>query len=301
LSLELFHTPETRNPNRKIPTDKALEILDDCAEMGVKAIQFTGGGEITVHPDHIKIIQHAQDVGLETSLVTNGVKLDPTSPTILALKWLRISVDAGNATDYARIRQVPEWHFRRVWENVAALVPNYEGVLGIGFVITPDSYKGVVEGAKRAEDSGVDNMRISGVTSMLLRSFYPEEVIPLIHAEIDKALADVKREDFDLIDLFSRRMAEFEQGAPKIAACHYQHFTVYIGGDLGVYRCCNVAYTTRGTAGSLKEQRFRDFIATAADSYYPFDGRGCKLCQFMGQNELIESLVAQPPMHVNFP
>jgi Fe-coproporphyrin III synthase len=44
LSNELFGTAETHNPNRKIPTPKALEIVEDCAELGVKAIQFTGGG-----------------------------------------------------------------------------------------------------------------------------------------------------------------------------------------------------------------------------------------------------------------
>ena len=47
----------TYNPNRKIPYEKCLEILDDCAEMGVKAIQITGGGEPSVHPDHTKIYQ----------------------------------------------------------------------------------------------------------------------------------------------------------------------------------------------------------------------------------------------------
>src|SRR6185436_9951432 len=62
-----------KNPNRKITTAKAIEILDDCGSLGVKAIQFTGGGEPTVHPDHLLIFEYAQNMGLETSLVTNGV------------------------------------------------------------------------------------------------------------------------------------------------------------------------------------------------------------------------------------
>src|SRR3990167_8685596 len=33
------------NPNRMIPLEKVKEIVDDCAAMGVKAIQLTGGGE----------------------------------------------------------------------------------------------------------------------------------------------------------------------------------------------------------------------------------------------------------------
>ena len=47
----------TNNPKRMIETSKVFEILDDCQEMGVGAIQVTGGGEPTVHPDHIDIWQ----------------------------------------------------------------------------------------------------------------------------------------------------------------------------------------------------------------------------------------------------
>ena len=83
LSTELFGAVQsggfTHNPNRKIKTEKALEIIDDCAAIGVKAIQFTGGGEPTVHPDHLELFLYAQELGIKTALVTNGVKLDTSS------------------------------------------------------------------------------------------------------------------------------------------------------------------------------------------------------------------------------
>ena len=48
-----------RNPVRFIPAAKAKEILDDCAALGVGAIEFTGGGEPTVHKDCFEIIAYA--------------------------------------------------------------------------------------------------------------------------------------------------------------------------------------------------------------------------------------------------
>src|SRR6185436_8088075 len=64
-SSEQFAGPAgEKNPNRKIPTDKAIEILNDCAALGVKAVQFTGGGEPTVHPEHMKLFNHALGLGL---------------------------------------------------------------------------------------------------------------------------------------------------------------------------------------------------------------------------------------------
>lgn len=47
-SSQLFHVDGNYNPNRMLPFDKVTEILDDC--VGVKAVQYTGGGEPTVHP-----------------------------------------------------------------------------------------------------------------------------------------------------------------------------------------------------------------------------------------------------------
>jgi len=293
----------TNNPKRQMPTDKALEIIEDCAEMGVKAIQFTGGGEPTVHPQHLEIFHRAQSLGMDTALVTNGLKLDPTSPVIRALKWIRVSIDAGDAEAYARVRRVSPGQFRMVWHNVVALAnAPYTGTLGIGFVVTPENYHGLVEAAMRAEGAGADNMRVGAVFSKAGLAYYGRgDLIPRIVKEIAAAKDKMARlgSDFDVIDLFGRRLGDLEEGSPDNSECHYQHFTIFIGGDLNVYRCCNTAYTMLGKVGSLKEQRFLDFMRGAAQAYYPFDARGCRYCQFIGQNKAIRSLIT-PPDHVNF-
>jgi len=291
----------TNNPIRQIPTDKALEIVEDCAELGVKAIQFTGGGEPTVHPQHLEIIHRAQTLGMETALVTNGLKLDPSSPTIHALKWIRVSIDAGDAETYAQVRRVPKAHFAKVWNNVRALgSAAYTGVLGIGFVVTPDNYITLVAATILAEDAGADNIRVGAVFSAEGLQYYPGLVIPKIVKAIAVAKETVKGQRFQLIDLFGRRLGDLESGSPDDSTCHYQHFTVYIGGDLNVYRCCNTAYTLAGKVGNLKEQRFLDFMREGVqESYYPFDARACRYCQFIGQNKAIASLIT-PPDHVAF-
>ena len=93
-----------KNPNRRIPYDKAVEILTDCFDVGVKAIQFTGGGEPTVHPQHTELFQHAQQLGLKTGLVTNGLVM--REPEVIAnMDWVRVSVDAGVGKTYENIRE----------------------------------------------------------------------------------------------------------------------------------------------------------------------------------------------------
>ena len=99
---EQFAVNGNHNPNRMIPTEKCLEILDDCEMLGVKAIQFTGGGEPTVHPEHIKIFDYAQR-RFKTGLITNGFYLKDLA-VYNRFDWIRVSLDAFTKETYQKIR-----------------------------------------------------------------------------------------------------------------------------------------------------------------------------------------------------
>ena len=293
LSTELFKTEKTHNPNRKMPTEKAIEILDDCAEMGVKAIQFTGGGEPTVHKDCLEIFAHAQKLGLQTALVTNGIKLDPTHPAIQNMTWIRISIDAGCEETYMSVRRVTKAHWAKLWNNIGEL-QHYDGVLGAGFVITPDNYTEIPMLAKRCKLFGINNMRVGAVFSSEGIDYYHGD-IERITEVINKTKHYYDDDGFEVIDLFGRRLSDLEHGTPDHSFCGYQYFTLYIGGDMNVYRCCTTAYTLRGKLGSLRNARFRDIKL----DYEPFDARKCNFCQFLGQNQAINELI-EKPTHVDF-
>lgn len=295
LSTELFGTPETHNPNRRMRTEKALEIVEDCAAMGVRAIQFTGGGEPTVHPDHLLIMGRAQELGMQTGLVTNGVRLNPAAREIQGMTWIRVSVDAGTPETYAAVRHVPRGHWSRAWNNIAGLREHgYAGTLGVGFVVTPANFAGVESCGVLAKMSGASYLRAGAVFSADGTAFYGERIheIARVVAEAKAALDD---ESFEVVDLFGRRIGDLEEGRPEDPECGYQYLTAYVGADLNVYRCCNTAYTRAGVVGSLAGQRLRD----AALAYEPFDARTCRHCQFLGQNRAIRATTRQP-QHVDF-
>jgi len=287
----------TNNPVRMMPREKALEIIEDCAELGVKAIQFTGGGEPTVHPDHLEIMGRAQELGMETGLVTNGLKMDPIATPIQNMKWIRVSVDAGDSETYSKVRRVPRGHWDKVWLHIKQLAAaDYDGTLGIGFVVTPENYRGVTPAASLAKASGAQNMRVGAVFSERGLDFYGDK-ITAITKEIELAKAAVDSNGFELYDLFGRRLGDLEQRSPDYPRCYYQHMTYYIGGDLNLYRCCNTAYTQHGLVGSLRDVRLHALLQN--QPHEPFDARTCRACQFNGQNKAIRALVEQPE-HVNF-
>jgi radical SAM protein with 4Fe4S-binding SPASM domain len=58
----------------EISTEQWKGVIDRCWELGVPHLTFTGG-EATLRPDLVELVQYAEDVGLVTGLQTNGRRL----------------------------------------------------------------------------------------------------------------------------------------------------------------------------------------------------------------------------------
>ena len=166
---EQFSVGNNHNPNRMIPTDKCLEILDNCRSLGVESIQFTGGGEPTVHPDHLKIFEYAQRY-FKTGLISNGYYFKDWD-IYNKFDWIRISLDAATEETYKNIRK--HTGFDTVVANIKNFSNQYNGILGIGFVITNDNEDEICEAAALAKRIGADYIRFGAVMSMDGAHLYP--------------------------------------------------------------------------------------------------------------------------------
>lgn len=63
---------DTRDPSKDMDTEKCLKLLDYCAENHIDRLQIMGG-EPTMHPDFVKIYNHAFSKFKKVSLFTNGL------------------------------------------------------------------------------------------------------------------------------------------------------------------------------------------------------------------------------------
>lgn len=295
------------NPNRMIPVEKVIEILDDASELGVLGIQFTGGGEPTVHPHHMDIFRHTLDRKMKAALVSNGVVLRDGWKSILPrFSWIRISLDAGTAGNYAKVRHTSQAAFAKSIAHISALASEIEScksdcLLGVGFVVTQENYKEIVQASRIAKDTGAAYIRISAVFSKMFVSPYLG-IYESIKESIHRAKTELEGDGFSIVDLFGDRIDDLEQGAPTYEFCGYQQFNTYIGGDLKVYRCCTTSYTNRGEVGDLSNMRLKDWIQSEEKIrlYNDFDARGCSVCQYNGKNKVINYLIDKKPTHVEF-
>jgi Fe-coproporphyrin III synthase len=303
LRKDVDHPERNYNPNRMIPFAKVIEILDDCQAIGVQAVQFTGGGEPTVHPQWVDALLAAQERGLKTSLVTNGVNLAKSERGIKAAagcEWVRVSVDAGSPETYTKIRNVPAWHYDAAWDSVEAL-SGAGLVVGVGFVVTPGNWHEIYDAAEAARDAGASNIRISAQFSAQDEALFAE-----IHdeaAELARRATDLSRAGFEVINRFSEKLGDLKQKAPDYDTCGYQQFTTYIGADLNVYRCCVLAYNEDGVVGNLRDRRFADLWMSQerAEEMAAFSARSCDRCQFNSQNRLLDYVLRpEDPPHSEF-
>lgn len=306
------HPDRNYNPNRMIDTEKAAEILNDCAALGVSGIQFTGGGEPTVHPDFTKIVLNAQALGLATSLVTNGVVIgrkwnEEWATVIRNMAWVRFSIDAGSHTTYTNIRNVPIGHFTAALSAIRSVRDERDRtgkgpVIGTGFVVTPDNWHEVYECAQLMKENGADNIRISAQFST-----EDEKKFEAFHKDCaflcEKAVADFGDENFRVFNRFGEKLDDLKQKRPDYDTCGYQQITTYIGADLNVYRCCVVSYNKHGLVGNVKNKSFQELWLSQerADEMARFDAKSCDRCQFNTINRNLEYMMRKDnPTHSEF-
>jgi len=294
----------TYNPARFLDREKALEVVRDARDMGVKSIEFTGGGEPTVHPNHVDIFNSVLDSGINLGLITNGVKFKPGfMDAMMRATWCRFSVDAGNKKTYADTRRVSETMYDTVIKNIGKLVnkrsqENSDLTIGMSFVVTDQNYSEIYDAAKIASELGVDYLRVAYYRTD--EGFVAGDFDKATEL-INKSISDFQRDGFSVLDQYTGSSKNID-GRPDYKFCAYQHVSTWIAADYNVYRCCVTSYDEHGLIGSIKEQSFKDlwFSETKKEKFDNFNAKSCTHCIYNNKNKLLNYITDADPNHVNF-
>jgi len=71
--------------------EQMKSAIDQFADLGVLGMEFTGGGEPTLHPELDKAIEHAHKRGLKIGICTNGSKLRKVKNWHM-ISWVRLGM-----------------------------------------------------------------------------------------------------------------------------------------------------------------------------------------------------------------
>lgn len=116
-----------------------FNAISNAKEKGVRAVEFVGGTEPTMHKDINLIIKTTADIGLEVGLITNGILLERVFSIASKLTFLRVSLDAGTREMYYKTHGVD--CFLKVVENIKQLAKYYldPEKIGLAFLCLPNN------------------------------------------------------------------------------------------------------------------------------------------------------------------
>jgi|TARA_R110000851_G_scaffold276156_2_gene428993 cyclic pyranopterin phosphate synthase len=270
-----IHLPESKDldtyDKTVMPRDVLMAACSDFVDMGVRAINWTGGGEPTINRHLKEAIQYIGDKSdIKMGIFTNGTLLDKWDmfdTMVDNMTWVRFSVDAGTPETYNSIRRAKS---NQGWDKMTANLTKLIEVnnskdkkiqIGTGFVITPDTYKEITNFAEYFSQFDIDycqykpevvnREREEGVQRDL--DFWKTEVEPRLD-EAKKILGDkFQINGYKLTDLINDRSL-YGRNYKK---CLGSQIQPCVGADGEVYVCTNHRGYKQYSYGSLHNKSFK--------------------------------------------
>jgi pyruvate-formate lyase-activating enzyme len=85
-----------RDMGDRLPTEKVKQALNSFKKIGITGIEFTGGGEPTLHPDFEEIVKYTHELGFKIGICTNGARLGKErkikQDIIKLFSWVRLGM-----------------------------------------------------------------------------------------------------------------------------------------------------------------------------------------------------------------
>ena len=234
-----------------MPRDMLMGLCRDFVDMGVRAVNWTGGGEPTLNKHLKEAIEYCGSHGIKMGMFTNGTlfdKWDMFDALVDNMTWVRISVDAGTRETYNNVRRARgKQNWDKMVENLTKLIEvnNSKGKkidIGVGYVVSPDTYHEIVDFAKFFKNFDLTYcqykpeivIREDGGEQRELE-FWRDKVGPLL-AEAEEILGDkFQVNGYKFEDLATDR----EKFGRNYKKCLGSQISPCIGADGHIYVCTN--------------------------------------------------------------
>lgn len=215
-------------PN-ELTFEEKLEVVKQVDEMGMPLIALSGG-EPTIHPDFIPIVEEGSRRGIYMAVATNGIAFASEQFTERAIKaglrYIEISLDSTDPKAHDEFRGV-KGAWEKAVQGIKNAVKNGKTSTGIAMTLTKLNKNEIHDMVKLGEELGV--------TRVIFFNFIPtgrgKEAyeLDLTPEEREEALKEIYRES-------TRAKVQVVSTAPQLARVSWQmskgedvlptHFTV---------------------------------------------------------------------------
>lgn len=286
-----------------IPWEVFRDTIQEMADMGVKAVTFSGGGEPLCYSYINQALEMVRAYGIEYSMITNGQALHGEVVEYLeGAKWVRVSLDAYDAQTYQAIRGVS------THDEVVRNIKNFARrkgrcVLGINCVVTKQNAGQIYDICNLAKELGVDNIKLSPLQIKGARDYHAS-IQDSVLEQICHAKDCLETEDFVIVDKYTESSIADGNFQKSYHRCVIQEMFAVIAADSKIYRCHQRAYTKPGEIGDLLKQSLKEiwYSQEAIKKVREFDPfRECPFpCAFDERNIMLNEFLELDDEHINF-
>lgn len=255
-----------------IPKDKMMTIVDDIAEMGVKSVTFSGGGDPFHYPFFLETVKKLAQTPVKFASLTHGAKLSGEIAEMFAhhASWVRISIDGWDSESYAKYRHVSTKVFSTVMNNMENFKKlNGSCYLGIVLIVDNKNYTHIYEMVERVKNVGASSIKISPVivsNDQVENDTYHRPLMDMVKEEIRRAQKDFLDDQFEIYDSYHLLNSRFDK---EYTWCPSIQINPVIGADCNIYSCHDKAYNLKeGLIGSIKDKSFKDFWFSDKNNFF---------------------------------
>ncbi len=242
--------------------DEMLRIVNELASLGIKGINFTGGGEPLLNKHTVEAMEKASSLGIDIGLITNGDLLneDAINRLIKICLYIRVSLDAGTKSVYSKIHNVKEDIFEKIIANIRNLVnakrkSGSRCSIGVQFLVHKENKGEIYSVAKKLKDIGIDFFQIRPAVQAVGAK---KESRILKEANIPGKVKELSDDKFKVIVIEHKFKEETDPRKKDYAKCLFHYFSTTIGADGEVYLCCHFIGNKKYSFGNIRDKSFKD-------------------------------------------
>jgi GTP 3',8-cyclase len=294
-------------------------LADRLAEMGrlgVKSIMYAGEGEPMLHKEINEIVKFTVDAGIDVAFTTNGTLMNQrfVEQSLAWVSWIKVSLNAGSAENYATIHQTKASDFDLVLNNLRRAVAHKKAhqlscTLGVQILLLPENQHEVTTLAGICKDIGLDYLVVKPYSQHLFSETRRYESLRYDNLlGMAEELAKFNGDGFNVIfrEQTMKNYSISEEARYK--TCHATpYFWAYIMADGEVYGCSAYLTDSRFAYGNIHQQSFQDIWEGEKRRQnwqyitQELDISQCrKNCRMESVNQYLDKLTAQQPAHINF-
>lgn len=151
-----------------MPPDKLRGLVDDLRELGVRGVEFCGGGEPTLHPLMPELIRDMKAKGVSSGLLTNGTRLKGAlaEAVVDCSSYVRVGFDSADEATFEKVKRprVADAGFNSVCDNVRNLLRLRKErggrvLISMKVILSADNQGEIENCVRLAIDLGVDSIQ----------------------------------------------------------------------------------------------------------------------------------------------